>query len=59
MPLPGLAASASLAASTVVLTLAGALILLPELAIAAAALRLVFADKNMVLIPNIEIKVRF
>ena len=59
MPLPGLAASASLAASTVVLTLAGALILLPELAIAAAALRLVFEDKNMVLIPNIEIKVRF
>jgi hypothetical protein len=44
---PLLAVNASLAASTVVLRPAGAFILEPELAVAAAAFKLVLVDKNI------------
>jgi hypothetical protein len=47
MPLLALAANFSLAASAVVFRPLGALMLLPALAVAAAAFKLLLVDKNM------------
>jgi hypothetical protein len=53
------AVKASLAASVVVFTPAGALMLLPALAVAAAEFRLLLVDKNMVIFPNSKLSFKF